>query len=410
MPRDTGMPVGVGEGRRTASGRPSLLPMNRRQLFATTFMLCFLFLLWELIRVVSPFFSPIVWAVILATATYPAYLWILRICRGRDSLAAAIMTLVVLLAVVLPALYGTIMAGQQAMELYEQESEWIRGGHLKDIGEWLTKLPGIGPYIQELIGRIVVANSGTVEQSLLEGGKKVSAFVLERGVDLATNTVLVVTDFVVMLFTLFFMFRDGEVAYGKLYRAIPLEEEHKRTIFDRLTTTMKAVVRGTLLTAIAQGIVAGLGYYLLDIPYAVFLGLLSAVLSFLPIGGTALVWVPIALYLLLTGSVLKGLILVGIGAGLVGLMDNLLQPLLVGAEAGLPVLPLFFASLGGLAAYGFLGLFLGPILLSLVLETFRIYQEDYQQEPGLDLIVTPGTDPPVSYVNKDISNGAIVQP
>lgn len=410
MPRDIGMPVGVGEGRRTASGRPSLLPMNRRQLFATTFMLCFLFLLWELIRVVSPFFSPIVWAVILATATYPAYLWILRISGGRDSLAAAIMTLVVLLAVVLPALYGTIMAGQQAMELYEQESEWIRGGHLKDIGEWLTKLPGIGPYIQELIGRIVVANSGTVEQSLLEGGKKVSAFVLERGVDLATNTVLVVTDFVVMLFTLFFMFRDGEVAYGKLYRAIPLEEEHKRTIFDRLTTTMKAVVRGTLLTAIAQGIVAGFGYYLLDIPYAVFLGLLSGVLSFLPIGGTALVWVPIALYLLLTGSVLKGLILVGIGAGLVGLMDNLLQPLLVGAEAGLPVLPLFFASLGGLAAYGFLGLFLGPILLSLVLETFRIYQEDYQQEPGLDLIVTPGTDSPVPYGNKDIPDTAIVQP
>lgn len=410
MPRDTGMGVGPGEGRRTAFGGPSLLPMNRRQLFATTFMLSFLFLLWELILVVSPFFSPIVWAVILATATHPAYLWILRMSRGRDTLAAAIMTLLVLLAVVLPALYGAIMAGQQAMQLYEQGSEWIRGGHLKDIDKWFTRLPGIGPYIQELIGRIDVANSVTIEQSLLESGKKVSAFVLERGVDLATNTVLVVTDFFVMLFTLFFMFRDGEVAYGKLYRAIPLEEDHKRTIFDRLATTMKAVVRGTLLTAIAQGIVAGFGYYLLDIPYAVFLGLLSAVLSFLPLGGTALVWVPIALYLLFTGSVLKGLLLVGIGAGLVGLMDNLLQPLLVGAEAGLPVLPLFFASLGGLAAYGFLGLFLGPILLSLVLETFRIYQEDYQQEPGLDLIVMPGTDPPATYGDKEATGTGLVSP
>jgi predicted PurR-regulated permease PerM len=102
----------------------------------------------------------------------------------------------------------------------------------------------------------------------------------------------------------------------------------------------------------------------------------------LPVGGTAIVWVPVVSYLLLSGAVAKGVILIGIGAGLVGLMDNLLQPLLVGGQARLPVLLLFLASFGGLAYFGFLGLFLGPILLAVVLETFVIYQEEYQQQGG----------------------------
>jgi predicted PurR-regulated permease PerM len=112
----------------------------------------------------------------------------------------------------------------------------------------------------------------------------------------------------------------------------------------------------------------------------------------LPVGGTAIVWVPVALYLLLSGAVAQGVILIGVGAGLVGLMDNLLQPLLVGGQARLPVLPLFLASFGGLAYFGFLGLFLGPILLAVVLVTFVIYQEEYQQE-GNDVIIGVTTDP-----------------
>ena len=112
----------------------------------------------------------------------------------------------------------------------------------------------------------------------------------------------------------------------------------------------------------------------------------------LPVGGTAIVWVPVALYLLLSGAVAKGVILIGVGAGLVGLMDNLLQPLLVGGKARLPVLPLFLASLGGLAYFGFLGLFLGPVLLAVVLVTFEIYQEEYQQQ-GSDMIIGVTTDP-----------------
>ena len=365
--------------------------MSRRQLFTVTFLLVFLLLLWELGLILRPFFSPILWAVILATATYPVYLRLLRRVRQYENVAAGIMTGGVLIIAVIPALYSMVLAGQQGVEAYEQASDWLKGGHLKDIGVVLAKVPGVGGLSQELVGRLIVTGSGQVEGSLMEGGKAVSTFLLSQGVDFARNALLLATDFLIMLFTLFFVFRDGPHAYATIFRAIPLEEGHKSKIFERLISTVKAVVRGTLLTAVAQGATAGVAYYLLGVPFAIFLGALSGLLSFLPIGGTAIVWVPVALSLLLSGAVAKGLILIGVGVGLVGLMDNLLQPLLVGRQAHLPVLPLFLASCGGLAYYGFLGLFLGPILLAVVLETFVIYQEEYQQQGG-DMIIKVATD------------------
>ena len=366
--------------------------MSRRQLFTVTFLLVFLLLLWELGLILRPFFSPILWAMILATTTYPLYVRLLTRVGHRKNIAAGIMTGGLLITAVLPAVYGMILAGQQGMEAYEQASEWLREGHLKDLGVVFAKVPVVGALSQELLGRLIVAGSGQVEASLLEGGKAVSAFLLSQGVDFAKNALLLATDFLVMLFTLFFVFRDGPHAYATIVRAIPLEEGHKVKIFARLTTTIKAVVTGTLLTAVAQGATAGMAYYLLGIPFSGFLGALSGLLSLLPVGGTALVWVPVALYLLLSGAVIKGVILIGVGAILVGLMDNLLQPLLVGGHARLPMLPLYLASFGGLACFGFLGLFLGPMLLAVVLETLVIYQEEYQQQ-GSDMIVGVTTNP-----------------
>lgn len=361
--------------------------MARRQLFAIIFLLIFLVLLWHLERILEPFLKPITWAIILATATYPLYsrLWLL--VRRRSNLAAGLMTAAVLLAAVLPAVYGMILATQQGVEAYDLIAAWLRAGHIHDLRGLLGEIPFVGPMVQRWVGEAILTRSETIQSSILEGGKVVSSFLISQSVDFAMNALMLATDFVVMIFTLFFVFRDGESAFQGVCRAIPLEEEHKAKILTRLTSTLHAVVRGTLLTALAQGTVSGMIYYFLDLPFATFLGFLSGILSFLPIGGTALVWIPLSLYLLLSGSVVKAIILVVAGVCLVGLMDNVLQPLLVGSDARLPLLPLFFVSIGGLAYYGLLGLFLGPILLAAVLETFAIYQEEYQQ-PSSDLIVT----------------------
>ena len=182
------------------------------------------------------------------------------------------------------------------------------------------------------------------------------------------------------------MFEIRDHFYQTVYAAIPLDPEHKAKIFERMKGTISAVMQGTLLTALAQGTTAGLTYWALGVRFSIFLGVVSAVLSLLPFGGTALVWIPVAIYLFFTGSIVKGCIMIGVGIGLVGLMDNVLQPFLIGNKAQLPMLFLFFASLGGLASFGLLGLFLGPIILAVLLETFRIYQDEFQEHQSELLI------------------------
>ena len=296
------------------------------------------------------------------------------------------MTLMVLAIAVLPGMHLIFLGINEAVQAYETTAEWFREGGMKELAVSMSQVPIIGRVSQEVFGRLIVSNSSQFESSVLEGGKVVSAFLLSQGADLAKNAFLFVTDFLVMVFTLFFLFCDGDHFYQSVYAAIPLDPDHKAKIFERMKGTIGAVMQGTLLTALAQGTTAGLTYWALGVRFSIFLGIVSAVLSLLPFGGTALVWIPVALYLFFTGAIIKGCNMIGVGVGLVGLMDNLLQPFLIGNKAQLPMLFLFFASLGGLASFGLLGLFLGPIILAVLLETFRIYQDEFQERPSELLI------------------------
>jgi predicted PurR-regulated permease PerM len=357
-------------------------PVTRKQIFSVTFFAILIVLIWQLGVILSPFFYPILWAVVLAATFYPLHTRLLGWLQGHRHIAAVIMTFIVMAMAVLPAVYLIFLGINEAVQAYETASQWFREGRLRDVGVAISQLPLIGGLSQELFGRLILSNSGRLESSFLEGGKVVSTFLLSQGADLAKNALLFVTDFFVMVFTLFFLFRDGAGLYQGLYDAIPLDPDHKAKIFERMNGTVKAVVQGTLLTALAQGAAAGVTYWALGVPFSIFFGALSAVLSLLPFGGTAIVWIPIALYLILSGSIVKAIIMVAVGAGLVGLMDNLLQPLLIGSKAQLPMLFLFFASLGGLASFGLVGLFIGPILLAVLLELFRIYREEFQDQPS----------------------------
>jgi predicted PurR-regulated permease PerM len=336
------------------------------QVLSTAFLVLCSLLLYQLALIFAPFFTPIVLALILARLFYPVYRYLMGLLRGRATIAAALSTLTVTLVAVLPVAYlaFTVVAG----------------------------LPLIGNISQNVLGQFIVAY-GDLQGSLLEGGKAVSGVLLTGAGGLARNTFELISDFFIMLFTLFFFFRDGHRLYEALYDAIPLEESYKAAIFGRLNQTMVAVVRGTLLTALAQGFVAGVTYWALGVPFPVFLGAASALFSLLPFGGTALVWGPVAAYLFWTGILWKGVVMVAIGVGLVGLMDNFLQPLLVGTGADLPILFLFFASLGGLAYFGFIGLFLGPILLGIAIATFKIYRENFRTKVGQP--VTPQRESPI---------------
>jgi len=377
-------------------GPPGTARLARRRVFLWIFLGIFLLLLGLLFRIFTPFLTPIFWAIILTHVTYPLYRRIYAAAQGRRQLAACAMTLAVTLLAVVPALYVILIGVQEGLDAYERATDWIKEGGLQEVGVAISQLPVVGTLGQELIGRFIVSH-GESETSLLEGGKAMSGFLAAQGADLIKNALLFATDFLVMLFTLFFLFRDGDRLYDRLYRAVPLEDDHKTKIFDRLDRTITAVVRGTMVTAMAQGIVAGTAYWLLGIPFSIFWGAVTALVALLPVGGTSLVWGPVVIYLIGSGFLWKGLIMLGVGLGLVAFMDNLLYPVLVGAGARLPVLFLFFASLGGMVLLGFLGLFLGPILLAVVYEAFKIYEEEFEVDQPGELVLPPH-GPPTAQV------------
>ncbi len=204
------------------------------------------------------------------------------------------MTAMVMAIAVLPAVYLIYLGIGEAVQAYETAIQWFREGRLRELGESLSQIPVIGRGIQEVFARLVLSNSGQLESSLLEGGKVISTFLLSQGADLAKNALVFVTDFLVMVFTLFFLFRDGDYFYHVCYTAIPLEPDIGKISADEWTIGAR---EGNIADGLAQGTAAGLAYWALGVRFSIFLGALSAVLSLLPFGGTSLVWIPVAIYL-----------------------------------------------------------------------------------------------------------------
>jgi len=353
--------------------------MTRQQLFAVCFFAILLVLLYQIAIVFRPFLLPVLWAMILAQVTFPLHIRLTTFLRGRATASAALLTVGIMALVVAPVVFLTFLLVHEAGIAYDAINVWVQSGGAKRLPGELSRLP-LGRLAQELIGRFVHAY-GDLDAFLLQSAKALSGFVVEQVASLAKNAFLLVANFLVMIITLFFFFKDGSRLFQGLYRIIPLEETHKQKIFGRLDQTVTAVVKGVVITAIVQGLLAGIAYAVLDVPFPVFLMALTIVLAPLPFGGTALVWGPVALYLFWVGPLWKAIAMLAWGAGVVTMVDNVLRPLLIGKGAKLPVLFLFFSILGGLAAYGLIGLFLGPILLAILLTAIQIYREDYLSEP-----------------------------
>jgi predicted PurR-regulated permease PerM len=213
---------------------------------------------------------------------------------------------------------------------------------------------------------------------LLRATNWLSDEIVGQATSLARNVLLTVVNFVLMLVALFFFFRDGEAIAGGIRDLIPMEREHKDAIFARLYTTLTAVVQSMVLTAVMQGVLAGVGYSLIgNIQFSVFLGFITGLASFMPLAGPALVWLSVAAYLALTDHVARAIGLAVWGTLLVSTADNWIKPLFIGGRAKLPTFPLLLSILGGLKVYGFLGVFLGPVVLAILFAFVEIYREEY---------------------------------
>ncbi len=356
--------------------------MNQRHLFTAGFFAVLLLLLWQIALMFQPFLLPTVWAIILAHVLFPLHTRLTVLCRGNGTVSAALLTVGIMLLVVLPLVAMGLLMVNEVQAAQMKIAAWVQSGGIERLPERLASLPLMGAKAQEWLGWFVVTQ-GNLDELAMGSAKALKAFLVDELTGLVTNVFLLGVHFLVMILVLFFLFKDGARLFESFYRVVPLDESHKARIFVRLDQTLRAVVKGILAAAIAQGFAAGLAYAVLDVPFPMFLTALTMVIAPLPVGGTALIWGPVVLYLWWAGPLWKALVMLAWGLGIVTTVDTVIKPWLIGQGAQIPVLFMFFSIVGGLAVYGIIGLFLGPIIMGLLHTAIHIYREEYGGEEFL---------------------------
>jgi predicted PurR-regulated permease PerM len=352
--------------------------MPRQQLFAAFFFAVFLFLLAQLYSLFSGFLVPLIWTVIFVLTFHPLYALLLRLLRGRRALASLLMTLFIINLVAVPVFFFSSVLTSQVIDFYQHVQEASQSGELqKFLTSWQDTFLG---RLWTKWGPGLLTSNIDLPALALQGANATSQFIVGKATEIAKNLVVFLFDFLILSFSLFFFFRDGEGLYNTLRDLIPMEPEHKDEIFQRFYETVSAVVQGMIATAVAQGVLAWIGFWALGIEFSFFLASAAALMSMQPLGGSAVVWLPCALYLGFAGSWAKGIGLMVYGALIISGVDNIIKPLIIGGRTRLPTLFLFFGILGGLQAYGFLGVFLGPVVLATIMAFVNIYKAEYTQE------------------------------
>jgi predicted PurR-regulated permease PerM len=351
---------------------PGQSPFYTR-VFALAMLAVLAVLLW---KVLQPVATTLAWALLFAFLLYPLQRRITAWLGGRAGGSALLLTFATLLVLVGPlAALGVAFARQAASLVDRLQANY---GSLSDVGGGsLQSIPVIGPAIA-WIERNTILTSEQLRDWLITGSRSLLEHVGSVGGSIFVGALGTMVGFVMMLFLLFFFLRDGARMESHLVALVPMPDARKQQLITYLASVTRAVVFGTLLTGVLQGALIGVGFGIVHLPSPLVFAVIAALLSLLPIGGTALVWIPAALYLLAEGRYGAAIFLAIWGALLVGLMDNLLKPLLISGRVEVPTVAIFLGVLGGLSAFGPIGMFLGPVLLAMTIAVLR-WAEEHQK-------------------------------
>ena len=315
-------------------------------------------------KVLAPFLAAIAWAIILAVAFQAPWGWLERKMPNRRGVAAILLTLAIALIVILPAgLFAGVLASQ-TMDVANRVTAKLGSMHVSSFSE-LVALPPVAEILDGIQDRAGISPEDF--QKLATGFvTKASAVAAEVSGKLVLGVFDAVLTFVMAIFLLFFFFKDGRELAGALFELLPTDRAGRQRISSSLESMLAAIFRGSLLCALAQGFAGGIGWWISGLPSPALAGAAMAMLSLLPVGGTAIVWLPGAIYLFASGHRGSGVFLLAWGVIVASfLADNVLRPMLIRGVEELSTLVVFLGVFGGLAAFGLLGIFIGPVALVL---------------------------------------------
>lgn len=328
---------------------------------------------YALVRMALPLVGSIVWALLLAFLLYPLNEMLSRALGGRRGLAALLLTLAAIILILGPGVLVAVAFATQAGDLIARIQEIAERHHVSRMSD-LLRIPLTERAIG-WIGAYVPLTADQVQVWLLQNGRTLLLTLMGVSGAALASVLGAAVGLALMLFLLFFLLRDGEELVRRTMRLVPMAEDRKAALLEHLSSVTRALVLGMLLTAVAQGVLLGIGFAIVGLPSPVVFGVLTALASAVPFVGTALVWVPGVLVLLAQGRVWAGLFLAIWALGLVTSVDNFIRPLVVSGRAGLPTLAVFVGLVGGLAAFGAIGMFLGPVIVALAIALLRFAEE-----------------------------------
>jgi len=361
--------------------------MNRERVIIVFFFAFLALITYELYALFEPFLTPIAWAILLAFLVHPALTILNGIVRNR-TVCAAILTIVIALGVVLPAIWVSARLLHEVQNLYSEIATVSANGGFHGVSDWIRRTH-LGSRSAQLLERHGINLEDEMHTVALRAAKALSDYIVVHGSTVATNIVSFVFHFAIALLTFFYLLRDGETYYESLRDLTPLHEEDKAAIFDTLRLTLSSVMRGLMLTSLLDGIALGSSYLMLGVPYWALLALATAAAGLLPLGGTALIWVPVSIYLALQAGWSSAIVLITWAAITLVITDNFVKPVAMRHGTNLPTLVLFFGLAGGIEAYGPIGIFAGPALVAVFAALLRVYRRTYITEPMLTATATP---------------------
>jgi predicted PurR-regulated permease PerM len=319
--------------------------------------------------VVAPFYGAVMWGVIIGLVFAPVQRLFLRRLSAKPGRAAAATIVVVLLIAILPLALLVNSLAQEGARL----AAGVQSGQI-DFGSYLQRMLGVLPApLMDLLDRFGLGDSAQIQRRIVASVGRIGQFFAGQALNLGQGTLEWLASFFVALYIAYFMLRDGRTLWRSVSAAIPLREGDKAELARRFTAVVRATVRGNVVVSVVQGVLGGIAFAVLGVHGALLWGTVMAFLSLLPAVGAALVWLPVALYLMATAALWKGLGLIFFGTVVIGLVDNLLRPVLVGKDTRLPDWLVLVSTLGGMALLGINGFVVGPLAAAMFVAVWGLF-------------------------------------
>ncbi len=340
-----------------------------RRLQQQTLRLLLIVVTIAFIWILLPFYGAILWGIILAIIFSPIQRRLLKLTRQRHNLAACLTLLLFLVAVFIPLMLIAASLVQDGSSFYEK----IKSGELNMDVHFQQAMTSLPIWVSDLLSRYGLGDFSTFQKTLSAAATEGSLYIASKALNIGQNTAGFVIGTFVMLYLLFALLRDGQQLIEKIIQAIPMHREHKRLLFVRFTTVIRATVKGNILVAAIQGALGGVMFWFLGIPGAMLWGVVMALMSLVPAVGASIIWAPVAIYFLITGSIWLGVVLILYGVLVIGLIDNILRPILVASDAQMSNYIVLVSTLGGIAIFGLNGFVIGPVIAALFIATWDIF-------------------------------------